>query len=115
MMFSKTKNVSKIIRITQKEHNLLGGCFSESDKTTIQLIEIERPGDKIQISANQVLEEELSGLKKVNESLGKNYQLSKIYFLSLDSAFDSIYEFLIQKLIRHYDQGNKFKKVQVVH
>jgi hypothetical protein len=50
-------------------------------------------------------------LESVNQSLGTNYKLSKIYFSPFDSGANSVYNLLICKLIRHYHSGNEFKEV----
>ena len=62
---------------------------------------------KIQISKEQVL----YSLKLINESLGTNYKLSKIYFSPFDIRVNGIYSALISVLIRHYYNGNEFLKV----
>ena len=62
-----------------------------------------------QTSKNQVLEQVTLGLKEINQSLGTNYRLSKIYYLPSESSSDFVYKFLIMKLIRHYHHGNEFK------
>lgn len=116
VQFSKRDNVYRIVRITGRQDNILGVCFSESDKkddeNNIDVIEWDvKEGEKIQTSKDQVLKQVLSGLKRVNESLGTNYQLSKIYFLPSDRAADFVYRGLIARLIRHSHSGNEFKEV----
>jgi len=116
MKFTKKNNIYRIIRITGRQDNILGICFSETNKHSIENnIEVVawdgKDGAKIQTSDDQVLKQVLSGLKEVNKSLGTNYQLSKIYFVPSDSASDSVYKLLIALLIRHYHSGNEFKEV----
>jgi hypothetical protein len=104
MIFSKTDNIYKIIRITAGQDNILGISFAEQNniENNIEAIEWDfGKNEKVQTSKKEVLNQALSGLKKVNESLGTNYKLSQIY-----SA-------LIAVLIRHYHSGGKFEDVYV--
>jgi len=112
MKFTKKNNIYRIIRITRRQDNILGICFSEANNNPIEVVAWDvKDGAKIQTSGDQVLKQVLSGLKEVNKSLGTNYQLSKIYFVPSDSASDSVYKLLIALLIRHYHNGNQFKEV----
>ena len=109
--FSKTNNIYKIIRITGSQDNILGISFGEDN---IEVIEWNFNNiDKIRIrtSKEEVLEQVLSGLESVNQSLGTNYKLSKIYFSPFDISTNQIYSGLIAALIRHYHSGNEFKEV----
>ena len=116
MMFSKTGNIYKIIKITGSQDNILGISFVEtnSSEADIEVIEwnfpnIDRRTSKT--SKKEVVEQVLSGLESVNTSLGTNYKLSKIYFSPYDSSANRVYSGLIAVLIRHYHSGNKFKEV----
>ena len=111
MRFSKTNNIYKIIRITGSQDNILGISFGEDN---IEVIEWNFNNiDKIRIrtSKEEVLEQVLSGLESVNQSLGTNYKLSQIYFSPFDISTNRIYSGLIAALIRHYHSGNEFKEV----
>ena len=111
MRFSKTNNIYKIIRITGSQDNILGISFGEDD---IEVIEWDFPNidkSRIRTSKEEVLEQVLSGLESVNQSLGTNYKLSKIYFSPFDISTNQIYSGLIAALIRHYHSGNEFKEV----
>jgi len=55
------------------------------------------------------------GLEWVNESLGTNYKLSKIYFVPSDRASNLVYTVLICELIRHYHSGNEFQEMPGLH
>ena len=89
MKFTKKNNIYRIIRITGRQDNILGICFSETNNNPIEVVVWDvKGGAKIQTSEDQVLNQVLSGLKEVNKSLGTNYQLSKIYFVPSDSASD---------------------------
>lgn len=107
----------RVTRITGSQDNILGIAFSENEasennKEKIELIEWEaKEGAAIMATGEQVLEQVLAGLKKANEELGKNYQLSEIHFLPSDNASGSIYEFLIQALVKHYDTGSDFLEI----
>ena len=109
--FSKTNNIYKIIRITGSQDNILNIFFGEDD---IEVIEWDFPNinkSRIRTSKEEVLEQVLSGLESINQSLGTNYKLSKIYFSPFDIPTYVIYLALIVVLIRHYHNGNEFKEV----
>lgn len=116
MRFSKTDNIYKIIRITGAQDNILGVAFDARNNSdnNIEIIEWDFPNidkSRIRTSKEEVVEQVLSGLKSINQSLGTNYKLSKIYFSPFDSGTNSIYKSLICKLIRYYHSGNEFKEV----
>ena len=111
MRFSKTNNIYKIIRITGSQDNILGISFGEDDIEVIEWNFNNIDKSRIQTSKEEVLEQVLSGLESVNQSLGTNYKLSKIYFSPFDISTNRIYSGLIAALIRHYHSGNEFKEV----
>ena len=86
--------------------------FDESNSNKIEILQwtVEK-GYKIQTSKEEVLEQVLSGLESVNQSLDTSYKLSKIYFLPSDRASNSVYKLLICKLIRHYHDGKEFQQI----
>lgn len=116
MGFFKKDNIYRITRITGSQDNILGAAFDDKDRNdnNIEVIKWDFPNidkSRIRTSKEEVLEQVLSGLESVNQSLGTNYKLSKIYFSSFDSGANSVYKLLICKLIRHYHSGNEFKEV----
>ena len=111
MRFSKTDNIYKIIRITGSQDNILGISFGEDDVEVIEWNFNNSDRSRIRTSKEEVLDQVLSGLESVNQSLGTNYKLSKIYFSPFDISTNRIYSGLIAALIRHYHSGNEFKEV----
>ena len=111
MRFSKTNNIYKIIRITGSQDNILGISFGEDDIEVIEWNFNNIDKSRIRTSKEEVLEQVLSGLESVNQSLGTNYKLSQIYFSPFDISTNRIYSGLIAALIRHYHSGNEFKEV----
>ena len=111
MRFSKTNNIYKIIRITGSQDNILGISFGEDDIEVIEWNFNNIDKSRIRTSKEEVLEQVLSGLESVNQSLETNYKLSKIYFSPFDISTNRIYSGLIAALIRHYHSGNEFKEV----
>ena len=116
MIFSKTDNIYKIINITGNQDNILGVAFDDKNNSdnNIEVIKWDFPNidkSRIRTSKEEVLEQVLSGLESVNQSLGTNYKLSQIYFSPFDSGTNSVYNLLICKLIRHYHSGKEFKEV----
>ena len=113
MRFLKTNDIYKIIRITGSQYNILGISFGENNND-IEVIEwnfnnIDK--SRIRTSKEEVLEQVLSGLESVNQSLRTNYKLSKIYFSPFDLPYNRIYSGLSAALISHYHNGNDFKEV----
>lgn len=111
MRFSKTNNIYKIIRITGSQDNILGISFGEDDIEVIEWNFNNINKSRIRTSKEEVLEQVLSGLESVNQSLGTNYKLSQIYFSPFDISTNRIYSGLIAALIRDYHSGNEFKEV----
>ena len=116
MGFFKKDNIYRITRITGSQDNILGAAFDDKDRSdnNIEVIEWDFPNidkSRIRTSKEEVLEQVVSGLESVNQSLGTNYKLSEIYFSPFDSGANSVYNLLICKLIRHYHSGNEFKEV----
>ena len=116
MGFFKKDNIYQITRITGSQDNILGVAFDDKNNShnTIKVIEWDFPNiDKsiTRTSKEEILEQVLSGLESVNQSLGTNYKLSKIYFSPFDIPTNRIYSGLIATLIRHYHSENEFKEV----
>lgn len=111
MRFSKTNNIYKILRITGSQDNILGISFGEDNIEVIEWNFNNIDKSRIRTSKEEVLEQVLFGLESVNQSLGTNYKLSKIYFSPFDISTNRIYSGLIAALIRHYHSGNEFKEV----
>ena len=116
MGFFKKDNIYQITRITGSQDNILGMVFDDKNNSdnNIEVIEWDFPNiyidkSRIRTSKKEVLEQVLFGLESVNQSLGTNYKLSKIYFSPFDIPTNRIYSGLIVILIRH--SGNEFKEV----
>ena len=109
MRFSKTDNIYKIIRITGSQDNILGISFGEDDVEVIEWNFNNSDRSKIRTSKEEVLEQVLVGLESVNQSLGTDYKLSKIYYVSCADGPNAIYQSLIRTLIIHYHNGRKFR------
>lgn len=117
MRFYKTGNIYKVIRMTGNQDNYLGVSFAENDENSIDLIEVpvrNPKKQKIEPSKDEVLNEVLSGLKEVNESLGTSYRLSKIYYAPSSDGPTSTYQYLTRALIRRYHRKEEFQEVELV-
>ena len=95
MRFSKTNNIYKIIRITGSQDNILGISFGEDIIEVIEWDFNNIDKKRTRTSKKEVLEQVLSGLESVNQSLGTNYKLSKIYFSLFDISSNRVYSGLI--------------------
>lgn len=115
MRFSKKGNIYKIMRATGNQSNILGISFADknSNEDSIQVIEWDFPkidNSVIRTSKEEVLQQVLLGLKLINEDLGTNYQLSKIYYVPSEDGSLCMYQTLLTRLIRHYHSGNEFEE-----
>ena len=81
MGFFQKDNIYRVTRMTGNRDNILGVSFADknSSENNIEVIEWDFPNideSRIRTSKEEVLEQVLSGLKSINESLETNYQLS---------------------------------------
>jgi hypothetical protein len=118
--FSKEDDIYKITRITGNQDNLLGISFADkpSGANPIEIVEWFFPNidnSKIRTSKEEVLTQVLEGLKSINEALGTDYQLSKIYYVPADDGSGFIYQTLLKWLIKHYHSGKEFKESRHYH
>ena len=116
MGFFKKDNIYRITRITGSQDNILGVAFDDKDRSdnNIEVLEWDFPNidkSRIRTSKEEVLEQVVSGLESVNQSLGTNYKLSKIYFSPFDISTNRIYSGLIAALIRHYHNGHELEEI----
>ena len=93
--------------------------FDDKDRSdnNIDLIEWYFPNfvkGRIQTSKGEVFKQVVTGLEPINEHVGTNYKLSKIYFTLFDSEAYSVYSVLIGNLIRHYHNGKECRKLYVL-
>ena len=115
MRFSKPTNIYEIIRTTGSQDNILSISFNKDYIEVVKwnLNNIDK--SRIRTSKEKVLEQVLSGLESVNQSIGTNYKLYKIYFSPFDISTNRIYSGLIAALIRHYHSRNEFKEVELLN
>lgn len=104
MRFTKSDNIYKVIRITGSRDNILGVSFANEQKikNNPEVIEWTFPNldnSKIRTSNTEVLNQVLSGLNSINQDLGTNYKVSKIYYVPAEYGSGREYQFLIRKLI----------------
>lgn len=113
MGFTKRGNIYQVSRQTGNHDTFLGISFAEnSEQTNLEVIELEIYNSKKKEnppSKKEVLEQVLVGLESVNQSLGTDYKLSKIYYVSCSDGPNAIYQSLIRTLIIHYHNGRKFR------
>ncbi len=124
MAFFKKGNIYQVTQTpSYSRSNILGISFTKkaNSEDTIEVIEWNFPksnfrkllekrtakwnqsdSSKIKTSKEEVLKQVLSGLNWINEALGTDYPLSKIYYVPSENGSDCIYKTLIIKLIRHY-------------
>jgi RNA polymerase-interacting CarD/CdnL/TRCF family regulator len=108
MRFIKDKDIYKIARITGTQDNILGVSFTENE-TNIQVVEWNiKEGSVRKASSEEVLAQVVDGLRAINEELGSNYKLSKIYYLPTDSAANSVYKFLIAEIVKRVNSKGEF-------
>ena len=112
MKFTKTNDIYKIVRITGGYDNILGVCFKQKDNEPLEIIEWDlKNTETIKTSRSEIQSQVLPGLRLVNQYLNTNYRVSKIYYVPVDNPSNSVYEFLIQELIKHLHCGQVFEEV----
>lgn len=112
MKFTKTKDIYKITRITGGYDNILGVCFTQKDHEPLEVIEWDlKNTEPIKTSRSEIQSQVILGLRLVNQYLNTNYRVSKIYYVPVDNPSNSVYEFLIQELIKHLHSGQVFEEV----
>lgn len=116
MQFIKRDNVYSIARMTGNQDNILGISFGNEHSTenNIEVIKWSFPNtdnSPIRTSETEVLKQVLSGLNSINQSLGTNYTLSKIYYVPSENGSGSRYHALIRWLLVHYYEGKEFEEV----
>ena len=112
MKFTKTGDIYKIVRITGGSDNILRICFTPKDNESLEIIEQDLKNNEIiRTLKAEVRKQVLSGLRLVNQDLKTDYRVSKIYSVPVDNPSNSIYEFLIQELIKHLHSGQVFEEV----
>lgn len=102
------------MRFTKKD-NILGIFFDNKNSTenNIEVIEQNFPNigsSKIRTSKTEVLNQVLSDLNSINQSLGTSDTLSKIYYIQSEDGSCLVYQTLIRSLIKHYYEGKEFKE-----
>lgn len=111
MRFLKTNNIYKIIRISGSQDNILGISFGDENIEVIEWNFNNNNNSQIFTSKQEVLKQVLCGLESINQALGTDYKVCKIYFSPFDIPANNVYTGLIQALIRYYHSGNKFEEV----
>lgn len=116
MEFTRKHNIYKITRVTGNRDNILGISFGNkhTTKNNIEVIEWNFSNigsSKIRTSKTEVLNQVLSGLNSINQSLETSYTLSKIYYVPSEDGSCLVYQTLIRSLIKHYYEGKEFKEV----
>ena len=110
--FTKTNEIYKIVRITGGYNNILGACFMQKGNEPLEIIEWDlKNTETIKTSRSEIQSQVISGLRLVNQDLNTNYRVSKTYYVSIDNPSNSVYEFLIQELIKHLHSDQVFEEV----
>jgi hypothetical protein len=102
--------------IENRNNNILGISFADekSERNTIEVHERnlrQYHNSPIQTSREEILDQVLWGIEIVNQFLGTDYNISKIYYILGQDDSEKIYKNLIIMLVLHYHGGNKFKEI----
>ena len=113
MTFAKTNNIYKIVIITGGFDNILRICFTQKDNKPLEIIEWDlKNTDTIKTSRSENKIISCFWFKTSQPIyLNTNYRVSKIYYALVDNSSNSIYDFLIQELIKHLHSGQVFEDV----
>lgn len=90
--------------MTGKRDNILAVIFATNDSTEnyIEVIEwrfSNTPSVEIRTSKTELLRQGITGFNFINEGVGKNYRLLKIFYVPSEYPGNWIYTFLIRTLI----------------
>lgn len=86
--------------------------MTQKDNEPLEIIEWDlKNTETIKTSRSEIQSQVISGLRLVNQYLNTNYRVSKIYYVPVDNTGNSVYEFLIQELMKHLHSGQVFEKV----
>lgn len=105
MQFVKDGEIYKVARITGVQDNLLGITLADHQGQAELIALAIDDAKKAKVSPDEILRQVTEGLAEVNLELGKNYFLSKIFYLPHESAANSVYKLLIAELIKRIDAG----------
>lgn len=99
--------------MTGNREDILGISFGKKDNTenNIEVIEWKFPNidnSKIRTSKTEVLNQVLLGVNIVNQALGTNYTVSKIYYVPAGDPSQQIYKNFTISIIDHYHKNGEF-------
>jgi len=111
MQFVLDKGIYKVARITGPQHNLLGITIGEVH-SPMELVEFPmKKGEQRQVDPKSVLSQVRDGLEEVRKELGKEYIVSKVYFVPSDTPSQSVYKLLTMELIRRIESQEGFIEI----
>ena len=120
MKLAKKDNIYIATVITGHRNNILGICFADEgynstgNNNNIEVIEWKFPNtDNVSIGTSkaQLLKQVVAGLDSINEILGTNYRLSKVYYVPSEYGAGSIYQTFTRELIKHYYERKEFETI----
>lgn len=111
MQFIFDKGVYKVARITGPQHNLLGVRLADSENITNVVSLSIKDNEGPLIDGDEVLGQVEAGLVAINKELDSEYFISEIQFLPSDTNSPSVYNLLIQELIKRIDSKGEFIEV----
>lgn len=105
MQFVKDGEIYKVARITGVQDNLLGITLVDA-QVKVDLVALPASDTRnAKTNPDEVLRQVAEGLSEINLELGKDYHISKIFYLPHESAANSVYKLLTVELIRRIDAG----------
>ncbi|HEY0074605.1 MAG TPA: hypothetical protein VGB77_10920 [Abditibacteriaceae bacterium] len=113
MTFSKSKNFYLVSHITGPTHNLLIVNVIQSNKRVEPIIKSLSPDGSCGCGppdANAVLNNVLRGAKEANDQLGTNYKVLEVRFIENDSRIETVYAYLVRKLIERIESNGAFNE-----
>ena len=108
MQYCRIGEYLAIARMTGSQDNLLQIRLAEdlSEKIDVVVLPGIRPGNPTSLDAEKVLSAVRIGLAKANAELGTSYFISEVKIVADDAKPESVYSFLTEALIRHFDSGH---------
>ena len=108
MQFIYDDGVYKVARVASSQHNFLGISFADSCEN-VEIVELPlKSGERHAVARDMVLSQVIEGLQQMNDELGTQYYIEKVFFVPSDTPSDLVYKFLTIELIKRVHNKESF-------
>lgn len=113
MFYGKINDFYTISRITGPKHNWLAVVLDEQEPFTEPIVKRLSPVGECrhgELNEQKIVAHVIGGVQKANQQFGTQYQVRCLHYIENDCPPESVYEFLIRKIIEHLVNGGEFKQ-----